>query len=302
MLVTCMRELVDERQVEKGNFKLSHLKALQRMMHTRLEGCQLLAEPHIKSKVRYMKDKFSASLQLKEASAFGWDEARGCVVADDEVFSGWMQSHPKASGLNNKPLPQWDDLCFIFGAQTPTGADAVQPGDETSRVNARARQSEYMDIGMEQVDSYTIPSNIDHNVVMEELINQGIDMHATSLKDLEAEITSTNAAEKGKQTGASSGSKRSRQLFTEDDRARIISTMAATSENIARIADTFCVEGELAVRRQILYQELCTFPDLNQAQRRTIMRHLNRDDADATIYFQLPTSEEKLAFVRSFLE
>ncbi|CAN1347832.1 hypothetical protein LINPERPRIM_LOCUS41256 [Linum perenne] len=143
-----------------------------------------------------------------------------------------MQSHPKASGLNNKPLPQWDDLCFIFGAQTPTGADAVQPGDETSRVNARARQSEYMDIGMEQVDSYTIPSNIDHNVVMEELINQ----------------------------------------------------------------------GELAVRRQILYQELCTFPDLNQAQRRTIMRHLNRDDADATIYFQLPTSEEKLAFVRSFLE
>ncbi|CAN1347838.1 hypothetical protein LINPERPRIM_LOCUS41256 [Linum perenne] len=229
MLVTCMRELVDERQVEKGNFKLSHLKALQRMMHTRLEGCQLLAEPHIKSKVRYMKDKFSASLQLKEASAFGWDEARGCVVADDEVFSGWVS-------------------------------------------------------------------------VMEELINQGIDMHATSLKDLEAEITSTNAAEKGKQTGASSGSKRSRQLFTEDDRARIISTMAATSENIARIADTFCVEGELAVRRQILYQELCTFPDLNQAQRRTIMRHLNRDDADATIYFQLPTSEEKLAFVRSFLE
>ncbi|CAN1347840.1 hypothetical protein LINPERPRIM_LOCUS41256 [Linum perenne] len=86
-----MRELVDERQVEKGNFKLSHLKALQRMMHTRLEGCQLLAEPHIKSKVRYMKDKFSASLQLKEASAFGWDEARGCVVADDEVFSGWVR-------------------------------------------------------------------------------------------------------------------------------------------------------------------------------------------------------------------
>ncbi|CAN1320236.1 hypothetical protein LINPERPRIM_LOCUS31602 [Linum perenne] len=121
-----------------------------------------------------------------------------------------------------------------------------------------------MDIGMEQVDSYTIPSIIDHNVIMEELINQGIDMHTTSLKDLEAEITSTNAAEKGKQTGASSGSKRSRQLFMEDDRARIISTMAATSENIARITDTFSVEGELAVRRQSLYQELCTFPDLNQ--------------------------------------
>ncbi|CAN1136021.1 hypothetical protein LINPERPRIM_LOCUS20842, partial [Linum perenne] len=51
LLVTCMRELVDERHVEKGNFRLSHLRALDRMMHTRLEGCQLLAEPHIKSKV-----------------------------------------------------------------------------------------------------------------------------------------------------------------------------------------------------------------------------------------------------------
>ncbi|CAN1170176.1 hypothetical protein LINPERPRIM_LOCUS255 [Linum perenne] len=122
-----------------------------------------------------------------------------------------------------------------------------------------------MDIGMEQVDSYTIPSNIDHNVVMNELINQGIDMHTTCLKNLEVEITSMNAAEKGNQTGASCGSKRPRQLFAEDDRARIISTMAATSENIVRIADTFCVEGELAVHHQSLYQELCTFPDLNQA-------------------------------------
>ncbi|CAN1149410.1 hypothetical protein LINPERHAP2_LOCUS17006 [Linum perenne] len=127
-----MRELVDERHVEKSNFKLSHLSTLECMMHTRLEGCQLLAEPHIKSKVRYMKDKFSASLHLKEASGFGWDEARGCVVADDEVFSGCVK-------------------------------------------------------------------------VMEDLINQGIDMHTTILKNLEVEITSKNATEKGNQTGASSG-------------------------------------------------------------------------------------------------
>ncbi|CAN1315984.1 hypothetical protein LINPERPRIM_LOCUS29902 [Linum perenne] len=91
MLVTCMRELVDERHVEKGNFKLSALKALERMMHTRLEGCQLLAVPHIKSKVRYFKDKFAALLELKQASGFGWDETRGCVVADDDVFNGWVK-------------------------------------------------------------------------------------------------------------------------------------------------------------------------------------------------------------------
>ncbi|CAN1335198.1 hypothetical protein LINPERPRIM_LOCUS36667 [Linum perenne] len=290
MLVTCMRELVDERHVEKGNFKLSALKALERMMHTRLEGCQLLAVPHIKSKVRYFKDKFAALLELKQASGFGWDETRGCVVADDDVFNGW--SHPKASGLNNKPLPFWDDLVFIFGNELPTGGDAVQPADAASRVQTRVGLSDGVGAEGEQVDSY----------IMEDLLNQGIDMHATRLKDVEAEITSKAAGTKGKASGTSSGSKRSRQLFTDDDRLRLAGTMASASDNLARIANNYCIEGDLAVRRQYLYQELSTFPDLTFGQRTRIMRHLNRDDGDATTYFQLPTSEEKLAFVWNFLQ
>ncbi|CAN1755579.1 hypothetical protein LINPERHAP1_LOCUS5775, partial [Linum perenne] len=90
MLVICMRELVDGKHVDKGNFKLSDLKAIERMMHSRLPNYPV-AVPHIKSKVRYMKDKFAASLELKNASGFGWDEARGCVVADDDVFTGWVK-------------------------------------------------------------------------------------------------------------------------------------------------------------------------------------------------------------------
>ncbi|CAN1317845.1 hypothetical protein LINPERPRIM_LOCUS30585, partial [Linum perenne] len=255
MLVTCMHELVDQRHVEKGNFKLSALKALERMMHTRLEGCQLLAVPHIKSK-----------------------------------------SHPKASGLNNKPLPFWDDLVFIFGNELATGGDAVQPADAASRVQTRVGLSDGVGAEGEQVDSYSIPSNVDHNAVMEDLLNQGIDMHATRLKDVEAEITSKAGGTKGKASGTFSGSKRSRQLFTDDDRLRLAGTMASASDNLARIANNYCIEGDLAVRRQYLYQELSTFPDLTFGQRTRIMRHLNRDDGDATTYFQLPTSEEKLAF------
>ncbi|CAN1141752.1 hypothetical protein LINPERPRIM_LOCUS25653 [Linum perenne] len=167
MLVTCMRELVDERHVEKWNFKLSALKALERMMHTRLEGCQLLAVPHIKSKVLYFKDKFTALLELKQAYGFGWDETRGCVVADDDVFNGWVK-------------------------------DAVQPTYAASRAQTCVGLSESVGAEGEQVDSYSISSNVDHNAVMEDLLNQGMDMHATRLKDVEAEITSKAVGTKGK--------------------------------------------------------------------------------------------------------
>ncbi|CAN1192203.1 hypothetical protein LINPERHAP2_LOCUS41433 [Linum perenne] len=199
-------------------------------MQTRIPGCTLLAVSHIKSKVSYFKNKFCALLELKHASGFSWDKARGCVVVDDDVFSGW-----------------------------------VKLGDATSKVHSRGGISSPVGADVEKVDSYTIPSNVDHNAVMEDLINQGIDVHASSLKDIEAEITSKNAAAKGKQTGTSLGSKRPGKLFMEDDRAQIVTTMAIASDNIARIADSYYIEGELAVRRQSLYQELSGFPDLTSS-------------------------------------
>ncbi|CAN1167842.1 Uncharacterized protein At2g29880 [Linum perenne] len=189
-LIACMREMADAKLVEKGNFRLAHLKALEKMILEKLGSCQI-SVAHIKSKVRYFKDKFMALLTLKQASGFGWDAARGCVVADDEVFAGWVKSHPKASGMNHKLMPYFEDLCVIFGVDQATGAHAVQPGDAVSRVVARPGVSSYMDEDeVEQGDSYNIPNTGDHNAVMEDLINQGIDMHATGLRHVEAEITS----------------------------------------------------------------------------------------------------------------
>ncbi|CAN1136468.1 hypothetical protein LINPERHAP2_LOCUS9473 [Linum perenne] len=64
-LVKCMSDLTDMRLMEKDNFRATGLKELERMMHERVENCQFLVVPHIKSKVRYFKDKFTALLELK---------------------------------------------------------------------------------------------------------------------------------------------------------------------------------------------------------------------------------------------
>ncbi|CAN1136644.1 hypothetical protein LINPERPRIM_LOCUS41271 [Linum perenne] len=160
-----------------------------------------------------------------------------------------------------------------------------------------------MDTSTEQVDSYTVPVDMGQNSVMEDLINQGIDMHATRLKEVEAEISSAHAGPKGKEAGNSSaGSKRSRQMFNDDERAAIAMSMAATSENIARIATNYCLEGNLAARRQYLYDELTNFGRLTTTQVTKVMRHLYRDDGDASTYFNLRTDEEKKEFVLSLLE
>ncbi|CAN1142271.1 hypothetical protein LINPERHAP2_LOCUS12993 [Linum perenne] len=261
-LIMCMREMTDNKLVTNGNFNLPHLKALEKMMHDKLENCELLAVPHMKSK-----------------------------------------SHPKASRLNNKPLLCYDDLSVIFGVQQATGVHAVHPSDVASKIIHRSGMTNYMEEDtVEHVDSYTIPANMDHNAVMEDLINQGIDMDATGLKEVEAETTSKRATAKGKEVDPSSGSKRSRQQFTNEDRAQIASAMSAASENFGKTAVSYCIEGNVAVRRQYLYAELANFPELTGNQRTRVMRHLNRDDGDATTFFQLPTDKEKLEFIWWILE
>ncbi|CAN1246821.1 hypothetical protein LINGRAPRIM_LOCUS3266 [Linum grandiflorum] len=227
-LVKCMRELVEKTIVQNGNFKLSGLKELERMMHIKTGNYNLLAT-HIKSKVRYFKDKFTALLELQLASGFGWDATRGCIVADAEIFHGWV-------------------------------------------------------------------------LVMEDIINQGIDLDATGLKEVEAEITSKQVQRKGKEVATSSGSKRGRMQFSEDERTRMVANLTITTKNIAKIATNYCIEGDLAVKRQHLYAELAKFTTLNVSERTRAMRHLNRDDGDAATFFQFPTEEEKLEFVWTILE
>ncbi|CAN1150422.1 hypothetical protein LINPERHAP2_LOCUS17556 [Linum perenne] len=296
-LVMCMVELTDQRIVEKGNFRITGLKQLERMLHDRVEQCQLLAIPHIKSKVRYFKDKFTATLELKEASGFGWDDARGCIVADEAVYADWVKSHPKASGLNNKPLPYFDELCKVFGVDHAIGADAVQAADAASILEPNAMDSDFMsDYNMSNADSYNF-----HEEIMEEIRNAGIDLQATGLKEVEAAASSKRRVGKGKERATSSGTKRSRNQLLEDERAMMAESIASATENIARIATNYCIEGDLAVKRQSLYYELNKLTSLTVMERTKALRHLNRDDGDAATYFQFPTDEERLDFVRSFL-
>ncbi|CAN1141666.1 hypothetical protein LINPERPRIM_LOCUS25617 [Linum perenne] len=136
----CMVELTDQRIVEKGNFRITGLKQLERMLHDRVEQCQLLAIPHIKSKIRYFKDKFTAT-------------------------------HPKASGLNNKPLPYFDELCKVFGVDHAIGAYVVQATDAASILEPKVMDSDFMfDYNMSNADSYNF-----HEEIMEEIRNAGID-------------------------------------------------------------------------------------------------------------------------------
>ncbi|CAN1273036.1 hypothetical protein LINPERPRIM_LOCUS14830 [Linum perenne] len=174
------------------------------------------------------------------------------------------KSHPKAIGLNNKPLLYWEDLCVIYGVDHALGAEAVQLSDAASKLIGGFGGSQYM--------------------------------------DEDTDCTSKPTKNKGKAAASSSRSKRSRQQMADEQQALIASQISMATENIAKIATNYCIEGDLVVKRQFLYQELAKFGELTRSQRTMVLRHLNRDDGDCKTFFQFPTDEEKLEFVWTILE
>ncbi|CAN1152810.1 hypothetical protein LINPERHAP2_LOCUS18987 [Linum perenne] len=62
VFIKAMVDLVELKQVDNGNFRVGGYKEIERIMHNKIPGCTLKADPHIKSKHRYFKDKFLAQL------------------------------------------------------------------------------------------------------------------------------------------------------------------------------------------------------------------------------------------------
>ncbi|CAN1163472.1 hypothetical protein LINPERPRIM_LOCUS32667 [Linum perenne] len=92
-LIRAMLQLVENKEVESGNFQNGGFKKIESLMKTFILGCPMKVVPHIKSRHRLFKNKYIAITEVKNrgASGFGWDESKQQIVADKEVYQGWAK-------------------------------------------------------------------------------------------------------------------------------------------------------------------------------------------------------------------
>ncbi|CAN1299536.1 hypothetical protein LINPERPRIM_LOCUS24246 [Linum perenne] len=282
-----MVDLVELKHVENGNFRAGGYKEIERIMHKLIPGCTLKADPHIKSKHRFFKDNFLAQLELKNVSGFGWDDSRNCVFVDDAIFAEYVKHHPKAKGLNKRPLPHWDQLCLIFGNSRALGADAVLLEDAASVLQGDISMEDATDINgtpFPMADYDVVHSH----EIMQELLNAGFDLHANSLQPPPQPPQSATD-----DTTATSLQNR----FDKFDE-----NLGKTCMNIERIANTFCKDDCLTALRLNLFDELSSFQELSRQQVLQATRKLMNDDGEALTYFKMQTDAEKVEYVLFMLQ
>ncbi|CAN1125794.1 hypothetical protein LINPERPRIM_LOCUS4659 [Linum perenne] len=78
-----------------------------------------------RSRHRFFKKKYAAICEIKagSCSGFGWDDQKGRVLADDDVFAGFVKTHPHFSGLNKKAFMYFPQLAMIFEQMINEGVD-----------------------------------------------------------------------------------------------------------------------------------------------------------------------------------
>ncbi|CAN1154240.1 Putative nuclease HARBI1, partial [Linum perenne] len=254
----------------------------------------------IQTKFRNFKGKFQAQLELMNASGMGWDDAKGCCVCDKDIFAGWVKSHKLAAGLNNCRLPFWDELCKIFEVSRADGTEGMTPADAASRLEAELRATDSApDPVSDNYGAETAP-------MMEDLINQGFDMRAEGLKDMEEDGTATSVDKKDKST---SGSKRSRQSMTDDylcalkdQMGKFQESITNTASNIERLTNSWCLPEDVISRRESLVDEVNRLDGITYKQSLKAIRMLMKDPADLETFFKMPSDEMKVDFILSMLE
>ncbi|CAN1178840.1 hypothetical protein LINPERPRIM_LOCUS36959 [Linum perenne] len=296
-LIRAMLQLVENKQVESGNFQNGGFKKLETLMQTLISGCPMKVVPHIKSRHRLFKDKYVAITEVKNggASGFGWDESKQQVVADDDVFRTWTKRFPGAKGLNKKPFPYYDQLARIFGKDRALGGESESPADADNHdvdaaVNIDSEQP--VNIPSEQfVDAASAFDDEASQRVLESMINQGIDgrnMAATSKTS-----ASTGTSKRPRKEVVASG--------MTDEIAKLHPLLEKTASSIERMVNSICHDNDIQFRRGNLYSELATMDGISHDQVVAASLALMKDDRAAQLFYQLPTEEDKFSFVLSII-
>ncbi|XP_034686564.1 uncharacterized protein LOC117915103 [Vitis riparia] len=109
-------------KTDNGVFRTGYAAALEKAMESKVPGSNLKASPHIDSRLKVFKKHCCAIADMKGAAGIHWDNEDHMVLCDnDDVWQQWVESHPYAKGLRNKPFPYYDDLCIIFGKNETNG-------------------------------------------------------------------------------------------------------------------------------------------------------------------------------------
>lgn len=81
-----------------------------------------------------LKKRYNIFKQLKENSAFGWDDKLNIPTASDKTWDEFLAANKFAKEFRNKTLPNYEELCIIFDGKVSAGKNTTADEQSTDPV------------------------------------------------------------------------------------------------------------------------------------------------------------------------
>ncbi|KAL8505907.1 hypothetical protein ACS0TY_016944 [Phlomoides rotata] len=129
-LIHCLCDIVNDGWKAKNGFKAGFQRELEKKMRKMLPGTDIVAHPHINSKIHVWKKEYGALFDLLSKSGIGWNSTTSMIeVLDEEVWDSSRQAEPHLKSVRFKSWPYYPQWLDNFGKDRATGESAVDPID-----------------------------------------------------------------------------------------------------------------------------------------------------------------------------
>ncbi|KAL8497809.1 hypothetical protein ACS0TY_021228 [Phlomoides rotata] len=129
-LIHCLIDIVNDGWKVDNGFKAGFLRELEKKMRKMLPGSDIVANPHIHSKIHVWKKEYGALSNLLSKSGIRWNSSTSMIeVADDDVWDASRQADRQLKSVHFKSWPYYSQWLDIFGKDRATGENAVDPLD-----------------------------------------------------------------------------------------------------------------------------------------------------------------------------
>ncbi|KAJ8639372.1 hypothetical protein MRB53_016066 [Persea americana] len=119
-LLALLQEQIELGKRGNRGFKQDVYATIATKMNKLNHGVGRITASTIINHCKVLKKNFAQATELLNVSGFGFDVATKRVIAEDDVWTAWLQGHPEAVSWRGKTI-DYDKLSLVFGKDIETG-------------------------------------------------------------------------------------------------------------------------------------------------------------------------------------
>ncbi|KAL3506912.1 hypothetical protein ACH5RR_032294 [Cinchona calisaya] len=125
-----------------GGFKNGYMVELHKMVAHKIPDFTKQVDPHIDSKLKWLKSRYHAITEMVKQSSCEWDNVEKIIKCERQWYDSWAKRHKEARGLWNMKFTYLDELELVYGKDRANGEAVEDYEDAVNNLEAEEKSAE----------------------------------------------------------------------------------------------------------------------------------------------------------------